>query len=230
MDRDVALSIVAIVPQLIVLASLVIVGVRYREPIGRALGSRLTSVSVLGFKIDLNPSSIDQAVKARAQLGGAGAASQGRLGSSQEVVDRARRLAEQIAGRTILWVDDQPMGNRVERRLLREMGIFVEAVVNNPEANAVLDDPAQSIALIISDIKRADSHSGLELLADLAGRREHPDVVLYIRRKDPDLPLPLGALGIADRPDELLNLVMDGLDRLPGPGRLSTGGRRAGDR
>src|SRR6266542_4972120 len=48
MDRDVTLAIVAIVPQLIVLAVLVIVGVRYREPIGRALGSRVTSVSVLG--------------------------------------------------------------------------------------------------------------------------------------------------------------------------------------
>jgi len=136
MDRDVALAIVAIVPQLIVLAVLVIVGVRYREPIGRALGSRVTSVSVLGFKIEPNPASIDQAVKERAQLGGAGAASQGRLVSSQEVVDRARRLAEQIRGRTTLWVDDEPMGNRVERRLLRQMGIFVEAVVNYPEPKA----------------------------------------------------------------------------------------------
>ncbi len=230
MDRDVTLAIVAIVPQLTVLAVLAIVGVRYREPIGRALASRVTSVSVLGFKIDLSPASIDQAVKERARLGGAGAASQGRLVSSHEVVDRARRLAEQIGGRTILWVDDQPMGNRIERRLLRQMGIFVEAVVNNPEAKAVLDDPAESIGLIISDIQRADGHSGLELLADLAGRPERPDVILYIRKKDPDLPFPQGALGIADRPDELLNLVMDGLDRLPGPARPPIGGRRAGDR
>jgi CheY-like chemotaxis protein len=230
MDRDVALAIVAIVPQLIVLAVLVIVGVRYREPIGRALGTRVTSVSVLGFKMDLNPVSIDQAVKARAQLGRAGAASEGRLVSSQEVVDRARRLAEQIVGRTILWVDDEPMGNRVERRLLRQMGIFVEAVVNNTEAKAVLDDPAESIALIISDILRADGHSGLELLADLAARSKHPDVIFYIRRKDPDLPVPQGALGIADRPDELLNLIMDGLDRMPAPARPPTGVRRAGDR
>jgi len=230
MDHDVALAIVAIVPQLIVLAVLVIAGVWYREPIGRALGSRLTSVSVLGFKIDLNPASIDDAVKVRARLDGAAEVSQGRPVSSQAVADRARRLADQIGGRTILWVDDVPMDNRAERRLLRQMGIFVEAVVSNEEAKTVLADRAESIALIISDIKRAKGPSGLQLLADLEGRPEHPDVIFYVLQPEPDLPLPQGALGITVWPDELLNLVMDGLDRLPAPARRPTGGRRAGDR
>jgi DNA-binding NtrC family response regulator len=124
-------------------------------------------------------------------------------------------MAPHLQGRTILWVDDQPTGNRIERRLLRQMGVFVETVTSNDQAMTVLTDPAESISLVISDIQRASGPSGLDLVKSLAARPGHPSIILYIGRRDDNRPLPTGAFGLADRPDELLNLVMDALDRMP---------------
>ena len=79
----------------------------------------------------------------------------------------------------------------------------------------VLNDPAESISLVISDIQRASGPFGLDLVHSLAARPGHPSIVLYVGKRDDERPLPPGAFGLADRPDELLNLVMDALDRMP---------------
>ncbi len=95
--------------------------------------------------------------------------------------------------------------------MLRQMGILTEAVTTKPEAAAVLNDPANRIDLIISDVGRDDgSAGGLTLLEGIRGRRP---VILYVGRVDRDRGTPAGAFGITDRPDDLLNLVMDALDR-----------------
>jgi CheY-like chemotaxis protein len=223
MDREIVLAILAIAPQLIVLGIVAIAGARYREQISRALGSRVTSVSVLGFKMDLSAAAVDDAVASRTKPDGGSSgspvadrlASSKAASSSAQVVQRAHRMAPHLQGRTILWVDDQPTGNRIERRLLRQMGVFVETVTSNDQAMTVLNDPAESISLVISDIQRASGPSGLDLVQSLAVRPGHPSIVLYIGKRDDQRPLPPGAFGLADRPDELLNLVMDALDRMP---------------
>ena len=119
------------------------------------------------------------------------------------------RLGSQVG--QSLWIDDHPEGNRIERRMLRQMGIFTEAVTTSAGAAAVLDDPANKIDLIITDVGRDDgSPGGLALLEGIGGRRP---VILYVGRVDRNRVTPAGAFGITDRPDELLNLVMDALDR-----------------
>jgi CheY-like chemotaxis protein len=220
MDREIVLALVAIAPQLLVLLVVVIAALRFRKQIGQALGGRVSSVSIFGAKIELNAAEVEHAVAVRSSVGpgptsqqapatGAGAP------SSSQLVDRARRLAPQLQGRTVLWVDDQPTGNRLERRLLRQMGVFVEAVTTNAQAMTVLDDRDESIDLVISDIQRATGPSGLGLVASTSARPNYPSVILYITRREPDRPVPVGVFGIADRPDDLLNLVMDAIDRLP---------------
>jgi CheY-like chemotaxis protein len=240
-DRDFALALVAIVPQLLGLGLVAGFALRYGESIGRALGGRVSSVAAFGFKIELNAASIDHAIASRPSGSKEVASRSGRLMSSQAVVDRARRLARQIRGRTILWVDDEPTRNSLERQLLRQMGIFVETVVSNDEAITALDDLTDTFDLIISDIDRGKGHSGLELVEEVVARgtasrtrsastriltsRKRPippQIVLYITSRDPDKAVPLGVLGIAYRPDELLNLVMDALDRLPADRQAST--------
>lgn len=219
MDREIILAFVAIIPQLLVLLILVVGALMFRREIGRTVGGRLTSVSLFGLRVELTPAAVDDAVSARASSGvaasgGPATGSRDRTRSGQ-IVERAKRLAPHMAGRTILWVDDRPAGNRIERRLMRQMGLFVEAVASNAEAMVVLDDPSESIALVISDIQREPGPSGLDLLAALAGRAGTPGVVFYVGSISPDRPTPAGAFGIADRPDDLLNLVMDAVDRLP---------------
>src|SRR4051812_9985687 len=84
------------------------------------------------------------------------------------VADRAKRSAKQLVGRTILWVDDHPEWLIGERRLVRRMGMFVEAALSNQEASRTLADPANAIDIVVSDIKRDEGPSGLQILEFVA--------------------------------------------------------------
>jgi DNA-binding NtrC family response regulator len=117
-----------------------------------------------------------------------------------------------------LWADDHPEGNRLERRLLRQMGVFVESVTTNAQAKEVLNDESERISLIITDVRRDAGASGLELVSEITARQNHPPVVLYVAALDASKPTPAGVFGITNRPDALLNLVMDALDRRPAQG------------
>lgn len=219
MDRDIVLALVAIAPQILVLLIIVVGALAFRGQIGQTISGRVTSVSVFGLKMDLDAAAVDKAVAVReSALGSAGAPVQAAARAPEgggQVVERANRLASHLQGRTILWVDDRPANNRIERRLLRRMGIFVEAVSSHAEATQILADPAEEIDLVISDISRASGPSGLELLSELRSRSDGLKVIYYVGRLDPDHAPPAGAFGITNRPDDLLNLVMDALDRAP---------------
>ena len=221
MDHDIVLALIAVGPQVVVVIVVAIVLVRYRAPIADFITSRVTSVSAFGVKVDLQPKDVDAAVQERATRTGAAGATSGPAvhGTSRQLVARAGRLAPQLKGRLVLWADDQPDNNRTERRMLRGIGIFVEIATSNGQALAALRQPNEQIDLVISDIARATAPGGLALVADVAKLPTPPRVILYIRRVDPTLPTPPGVFGIADRPDDLLNLVMDALDRLDGPSR-----------
>jgi CheY-like chemotaxis protein len=214
-DRDILLAIIAIGPQLVIFLAVAFLGARYRDSISRLVGNRVTSVSVFGFKVDLQPDQVDEAVKNRAPRTDAVEPSPpAHHGTSSQLVARANRLADRLNGRTLLWVDDEQENNRTERRMLRSTGIFVETATSNDQALRVLDDPSETISLVISDIRRASGESGLDLVQSIAQRPHAPRVVLYIGKVDRDRPAPAGVFGVADRPDDLLNLVMDALDRL----------------
>lgn len=71
------------------------------------------------------------------------------------------------------------------------------------------------IDLVISDIRRAVGPTGLDLVTEIGALVHHPAIILYVGQLAPEKGIPAGALGITNRPDQLLNLVMDGLDRLP---------------
>jgi CheY-like chemotaxis protein len=210
MDRDLLLAIIAILPQLVLVGLVVALAVGFRGPLARLLDERVSSVSAFGVKVDLRPADVDDAVQKRMTATN----DPGPTGAGEQVVERAKRMAERLAGRTILWVDDRPDGNRIERRMLRQMGIFTEVVTSNAQAAAVLDDPAETIGLIISDISRDDeSADGRALIEAIRARSRSLPVVLYVERLDRARGTPAGAFGITNRPDQLLNLVMDALDR-----------------
>ena len=136
------------------------------------------------------------------------------MGRRQAIVERAERVAPKVVGRLVLWVDDHPENNRTERRLLRQLGVFVEAVAANREAMSVLSD-TEPVDLIISDVKRDDGSSGLDLLPALRAQGIRPAIIFYAGALQPELGVPARAFGITNRPDELLNLVMDALERRP---------------
>ncbi len=220
MDAAVTSAFIGILPQLILLVGLAIVGIAFRKPLGQVFDQRVTSLSAFGFKVDLKADDIEAAVKAKAALAepAIGLTTSGHTAStvtSGQVADRAARLATRVVGRTILWVDDHPENNRIERRLLNRMGVFVEAVTTNVQALVILGDISEDISVVISDIDRGSEPSGLELVAALAHLRERPPLIYYVGWVDPDRGTPPGAFGIASRPDDLLNLVLDAFERMP---------------
>lgn len=213
MDRELVLALVNVSPQILVVAVVIVALVRFRAPLARFLETRDTAVSAFGFRIELKASDVEAAMRARASVIGDIPKADPSWAATGQVADRASRLREHIAGRTVLWVDDHPEDNRIERRLLRQMGIFVEMTTTNQEAEQTLGDPAERIDLIISDIKRDDGSSGLELLNRLTTRQVAPPLVFYVGRLPVERPTPSEAFAITNRPDALLNLVMDALDR-----------------
>src|SRR6476646_9589363 len=116
MDNQVVVALVGVLPQLVLIGVGTFLAVRYRGPIGQFVASRVESVSALGLRLDLKPPDIDAAIATRVAALGPTAGGAFNVRSSQEISERAARLAPHIVGRTILWVDDNPAGNRLERR------------------------------------------------------------------------------------------------------------------
>ena len=136
--------------------------------------------------------------------------------------DAASRLERRIArhkdlirGSSALWVDDDHSLTRPEREALTALGMMVETATTNDEADRRLDK--DGFDLVLSDQARANDKTAGSKLAELV-RHKHPGlpVILYVGRVKPELGLPPGVFGIADRPDELFHLVLDALERRRG--------------
>lgn len=139
-----------------------------------------------------------------------------------EISERAREVAAARAVRCravlqdklVLWVDDGLANNRLERKLLQSFGLVIEQVQTNEQAMAVISPADHGYDLILSDIARPPDHpSGLDLLAKLNEQTRRPPLIFYITQVDVRKPVPVGAFGLTNRPDELLHLVIDALER-----------------
>ena len=205
-------AFVGILPQLIVIAIVVVAAIWYRRPLADVLQDRLAGFSAFGLRIDLKPREIVEAVKNRAERSPSGDRSaelDERVGAG--IASRARRMAPQLVGRTILWVDDHPEWLVAERALVRRLGMFVEPALDNEHALDVLKRPNSDVDLVISDIRRDQGPPGTDLPA-LMPDKQMP-VIFYVDRLEPGIPS--GAFGITNRPDELLQLIMDAAEGLP---------------
>jgi CheY-like chemotaxis protein len=131
------------------------------------------------------------------------------------VLRRATRDVATTDGARILWVDDTPDGNLPERKVLRSLGIMIDLARTSNEGVDALG--RADYDLIISDMAR-DGHSdeGARFLARIRKAGRFEPVVFYILNLDPDRGTPGDAVGITNGPDELVHLVLDGLERVRG--------------
>jgi hypothetical protein len=91
-----------------------------RRPIVEDLLSRLTSASFAG--VGLTVEAVNQTLGDLAKEREIEMAPSAR----RRIFSRARKLAKQLRRTQLLWVDDDPGGNVLERRLLRELGVYVD--------------------------------------------------------------------------------------------------------
>ena len=124
----------------------------------------------------------------------------------------------------VLWVDDHPANNELERSLLREDGIVFDNVVSTAEAIEQLQ--LTSYDLVITDLGRQGSSdrsqdAGRVLLASPEIADDGPPVVVYAgrtaARREAEL-TGLGAFGVSANRSHLLTLVRQALGRSPASG------------
>jgi CheY-like chemotaxis protein len=138
-------------------------------------------------------------------------------------IDRANAHRSVFEGAEILWVDDRPSNNRNEARMLRSFGALVAFAATTEEALHALHTGVEQhhpFDLILSDISRdlpaPDPTAGLTMLPRVRSAGFQQPVIYYLGRPNPDAGVPAGAFGVTNRPDQLLQLVIDALSRLRG--------------
>jgi hypothetical protein len=189
----------------------------FRKPIAEQLIPKLSSVKAGGIELAFETR---MAIDAAVELAEKHPDWQVDVPASarERVIRRAERSLDLCKGARILWIDDRPANNRNERRMLRQLGIDVEPVTTTELALTALAPDQGGYDVIISDMHRVEDgvahpEAGKELLARYTG---HVPVILYVGVFDPRRGVPGPAFGITNRPDELLHLVIDALERVRG--------------
>ena len=125
------------------------------------------------------------------------------------------RRVRRAAGSTVLWVDDRPSNNVLERRALEAMKIDFVLATSTDEALATLE--RQPVDAIISDMGRPpDSRAGYTLLDKLRARGDSTPFIIYAGSRAPEHRAEArrhGAIGCTNQPDELFEMVVSTLDR-----------------
>lgn len=128
------------------------------------------------------------------------------------VYRRACAVQPLITGKRVLWIDDHPSNNFYERLALAQMGISVDIATTSKEALTSLQHLPPD--LILSDIARGtDFDAGVKFLNLLRSSGIEIPIVFYVGQVDSRMNVPRGAFAITDRPDEILHLALDALER-----------------
>ena len=142
-------------------------------------------------------------------------------GAAATALERADRERKRLQGAEILWVDDYPSNNRNEMRMLAAFGVSITVAATSDEALAaqrMATAQSQPFSLVLSDIDRAlpvpDAGGGLAMLTRLRQEGFQQPVIFYVGRCDRSRGTPPDAFGITDRPDELLQMILDALARV----------------
>jgi len=188
---------------------LVIVLVFYR-PIRDELVPRLSGLNFMGVQFSFVEASINAAIELAKK------SPQWQVAISPEeterAIARAKRNVSFFKSASFLWVDDHPENNLNERKMFRQLGAEIDTATSSNEALDMLSRGAYDI--VISDMSRnGNATAGVEFLSELRKTNSTTPLIFYIGFIDPAQGTPARAFGITNRPDELLHLTLDVLER-----------------
>lgn len=184
----------------------------FYKPLRHDLLPNLSGFKVMGVEFSFVQASITQAIKL-AEKSKEFPGVEISDADQQRVLNRVRKNAGLFRGRRILWIDDFPDSPTNEREMLQSLLVNVEMAASTAEAEKLLKD--KKYDLILSDMKRGDDNTaGIKFLQDYARQEKRVPVIFYIGHSDPSKGVPPHAFGITHRPDELLHLIMDALERV----------------
>lgn len=188
-------------PLAAIVVLVVVLALIFRRTIEQVLIPRVSGVKVLGLEISFAKKELAEAFELR----GLGKATR----DQNTALERAREAWPLLKGAEVLWVDDDPAGNRAERRMLQAFGVMIDTVTTNGDALKMLK--THPYDLVISNIKRRRGESGLALAEELKPSRLAKPLIFYVMDLKPGTPA--YAFGITNRPDHLLHYVIDVLAR-----------------
>ena len=128
------------------------------------------------------------------------------------IINRVQKHFYLFQNISILWFDDNPNTFMNEVKMFHQLGIKIDIVVSLEEALKQLK--VNKYNLIISDIKREQSTmNGINTLNKIIESGYNIPTIFYIGSYSIEKGTPPHAFGITNRPDELLHLTIDILDR-----------------
>ncbi len=134
------------------------------------------------------------------------------LPQKETAINRAKKNIALFRGTKLLWVDDIPENSFNERKMLQKLGASIDISRTTEDAVKVID--RSDYDLVISDMARENRQTaGIDLLNRLQEKNKDIPVIFYIGVVDTAKGVPLGAFGLTNRPDELLHLTLDVLER-----------------
>jgi hypothetical protein len=202
MPTEIAVALIESAPVYLALLTILVLGIVYRDVVRKRILPRVGGVKVFGFEITLLKESLDHAA----------AASSANVseGDKWSALQRAEHVRPVFQGAHILWVDDRHRGSQELIRVLRAFGSEVDLARSSDEAMMLLK--RHQYEVVISDISRTEgADAGLKMLERMYHEGVHRWTIFYVRNLKAGVPP--GAFGITNRPDHLLHLVMDALER-----------------
>jgi CheY-like chemotaxis protein len=209
---DVNEELVRVIPSALWVAVVLLALYLFREPIRSLLG-RLRSARLPGnVELNFGPA-LGRAVEAASKR-----LPESELGLTPQKVEallsRARLNADAVVGARVLWVDDEPEGNVWEREAIDALGISVRTARSTEEAEFYLEHGR--LDLVVSDMTRPaeeiDERKAGCMLRDAMQRHGlTAPLIFYVLELDLDRRPPERTFAITNRPDELLDYVLDAL-------------------
>jgi len=209
-DQKVYIEIIKIIPDLLwVLLALVIFIYSYRL-IKKTLLPNVTNISAFGIKINMLKESIDS-IYDIAQKDKMWDVSISEL-DKDIVLKRTNRNLNLFKNLSILWFDDRPDTLKNEIKMFRQLGGKIEITTTLEKTISMLK--TSNFDLMISDIDRSNGEEdGVSTLKKLYKNKTYLPTIFYIGDVNEELGIPPHAFGLTNRPDELLHLVIDILER-----------------
>lgn len=184
--------------------------IKFYKPIRYDLLQKLAGFKALGIEFSFIKNSIDAAL----ELADKNPKWKVEVPESarNNVLNRAREHLDVFRNSSILWIDDNPENNLNEWRMFLQLNVKIELAKSTDQALDILHQKKYDV--VISDmVRNNEDEAGLQFLNTFRKMDDTTPVIFYIGTYDPKIGVPFGAFGITNRPDELLHLVLDALER-----------------
>lgn len=209
----VVVELIKLIPAILWFLLVVILVILFYRPIRYELVPNLSGLKVMGVSLSFLQESLNSAIDLAEKT-----YKKGNVdvtiseADKKRVLSRVQKHLDIFKNANILWIDDRPENNQNETKMFRQLNVDIQTALDSETAFKMIKKNKYDV--ILSDMARGDDNiAGLRFLEKY---REHSDrvpLIFYVGLPDPDKGVPPQAFGITYRPDELLHLVLDALER-----------------